>query len=209
VSEELETRGAEDDDRRRLPVVQDPATELHPQLSRGLRYVHQKLGDRILGHHELAAHVYALTESLIASGVLSLQDFESRKKLRAEQMMSAALTEWEGAEVLSDDTDKYRVKETLIDCDQRMHLCKAACCRLDFFLSRQDLEEGVVRWDVGRPYAIGKRADGWCTHCAPGSKKCEVHAQRPLVCRGYDCREDKRIWVDFEQRVPNPELAKL
>lgn len=193
---------------RRLPVVREPAPALDAELARGLRYVHQKLGDRIVGHHELAAHVYALTESLIAAGLLSLQDFEARKRTRTDQMMSAALTDWEGAEVLSDDADKYHFPETIIDCRDRIHLCKAACCRLDFFLSRQDLDEGIVRWDVGRPYAIAKREDGWCTHCAP-DRGCEVHEHRPLICRGYDCRHDARIWVSFDDRVPSPELARL
>jgi hypothetical protein len=24
------------------------------------------------------------------------------------------------------------------------------------------------------------------------------------VCRSYDCRTDKRIWIDFENRIPAP-----
>ena len=30
----------------------------------------------------------------------------------------------------------------------------------------------------------------------------------PLPCRGYDCRKDKRIWLDFEQRIPNPAVER-
>ena len=36
-----------------------------------------------------------------------------------------------------------------IDCENRIHLCKAACCRLPFALSKQDVQEGVVKWDLG------------------------------------------------------------
>jgi hypothetical protein len=29
------------------------------------------------------------------------------------------------------------------------------------------------------------------------------------MCRGYDCREDRRIWLDFEKRIPAPDLAAV
>lgn len=172
-------------------------------------YAHRKLGDAILERAELQAHLYALTEALIASGLMGLQEFEERKRARTEQVMKRVETRWQGAQLLGDERDKYQVQPVQIDCGSRVHLCKAACCRLTFQLSRQDLEEHVVRWDVSQPYTIRQREDGWCTHCDPATKRCEVHAHRPLVCRGYDCREDARIWVDFEARVPNPDLASL
>ena len=36
-----------------------------------------------------------------------------------------------------------------------------------------------------------------------------IHAQRPVPCRAYDCRQDQRIWSDFAQRIVSPELDKL
>ena len=36
--------------------------------------------------------------------------------------------------------------------------------------------------------------------------RCGVYEQRPIPCRGYDCREDGRIWLDFERRVVNPAI---
>lgn len=178
-------------------------------LGRGLIYIHEKLGTRILEHQKLSAHVYALTEALIANGTLSLREFERRKGAAEEAMMEEALTRWEGAQVLTDETDKYAVEGVKINCAERMHLCKAACCRLSFYLSKQDLREGVVRWDVGQPYHILHREDGWCNHCDPTTKRCNVHEQRPLTCRSYDCRNDARIWEDFEKAIPNPRLNSL
>ena len=182
---------------------------LDPQLGRGLIFIHEKLGDRILAHQHLAAHVWALTEELISNGTLSLRDFEHRKESVSRKMMTETMTHWEGAQVLGDDTDKYTVEPVEIDCAARIHLCKAACCRLQFHLSKQDLAERVVLWDVGQPYKILNREDGWCAHCEPGTKRCNVHKQRPLVCRQYDCREDPRIWESFEKAIPNPELNQL
>jgi hypothetical protein len=33
--------------------------------------------------------------------------------------------------------------------------------------------------------------------------------QRPIPCRGYDCREDERIWLDFENGIINPDLEQV
>lgn len=185
------------------------ADPMDPDLSRGLIHIHEKLGDRILAHQRLSAHVYALTETLIANGLLRLHDFEVRKASTEQAMAADAETRLEGARVLGDDRDKYGVEGPKINCAERIHLCKAACCRLSFYLSKQDLRENVVRWDVTHPYHILHRADGWCHHCDETTKRCDVHAQRPLVCRGYDCREDPRIWEDFEKAIPNPSLNGL
>lgn len=183
--------------------------EADTELRRALLYVHDQLGLGASKHQDLSAHVYALTEALIGAGVVKLADLEKRRADAREQMMESARAQWEGAEVLAETTDKYTVSGPAIDCASRTHLCKAACCRLDFALSRQDLAEGVVRWDVHRPYRIRRKADGSCQHSDPATKACGVHAQRPLVCRRYDCRQDARIWEDFEKRIPNGKLAAL
>jgi hypothetical protein len=36
-----------------------------------------------------------------------------------------------------------------------------------------------------------------------------IYLQRPVPCRAYDCRDDKRIWTDFEKKVVSPELQTL
>jgi Fe-S-cluster containining protein len=101
---------------------------------------------------------------------------------------------------------KYDVPSPDIPCGELIHLCKARCCQLSFALSTEDLDEGVIRWDYGQPYLIRQRAsDGFCVHNAPDSHACTVHHHRPRVCRAYDCRADRRVWVDFAQRIPAPE----
>jgi Fe-S-cluster containining protein len=101
--------------------------------------------------------------------------------------------------------DKYTVEPSTPPCDELLHLCKARCCTMTFSLSTADLDEGVIRWDYGQPYLIRQRkSDGYCVHCSPKDLHCTVHATRPRVCRQYDCRNDKRIWIDYEQRIPTP-----
>jgi len=192
-----------------MAMDDDKGDETDPELARALVYVHQKLGVGLLQHQELSAHVYALTETLIAAGLIERDEVERRKDSARELMVESAKAHWEGVEFLTEETDKYEVSGPEIACAERIQLCRGACCRLEVHLSRQDLAEGVVRWDVGRPYTLRHREDGSCHHQDPTTKSCGVHGQRPLVCRQYDCRSDPRIWIDFEARVPNPKLEQL
>jgi Fe-S-cluster containining protein len=100
---------------------------------------------------------------------------------------------------------KYEATSPDVPCAELMPLCEARCCKLSFALSTEDLDEGVIRWDYGQPYLIRQRAsDAYCVHNDPQSHGCTVHAQRPRVCRRYDCRKDARIWIDYEKRIVAP-----
>ncbi len=107
--------------------------------------------------------------------------------------------------VLGPAVDKYAVASPDIPCEENLPLCKAVCCSLVVHLSQQDLDEGVVQWDPERPYWI-RHADGRCGHFDAG---CTIYAQRPAPCRSFDCRRDRRIWHDYDRRIPNPNLDKL
>jgi Fe-S-cluster containining protein len=56
---------------------------------------------------------------------------------------------------------------------------------------------------------IAKHADGYCVHLDRCGSRCRIYEQRPTPCRGYDCRKDKRIWIDFERRIVNPKLEEV
>jgi hypothetical protein len=93
-----------------------------------------------------------------------------------------------------------------VPCDELLPLCMARCCQLGFALNTQDLSECEVRWDYLDPYAVLRRTgDRYCVHNDVDSKTCELYERRPLPCRKFDCRDDQRIWSDFEKR----ELAPL
>ena len=97
---------------------------------------------------------------------------------------------------------KYEGPSPEVPCSELMPICQARCCKLSFALSTEDLDEGVIRWDYGQPYLIRQRAsDSYCVHNDPQTHACTVHAQRPRVCRRYDCRKDARIWADYEKRI--------
>lgn len=180
------------------PQAGDTAPSLlQREIERGLRFAHVMMSINQHEGREGVVFARALAELLVGKGLVAQEELET--------MMAQVRHEIEALPaprvMLAKGEDKYTCAQTvLIDCANRVHLCKARCCTLDFFLSDQDLDEGIVRWDYGRPYWIARQADGYCAHCEPGTWRCHIHANRPYVCRAYDCRNDKRVWADFEAR---------
>ena len=147
----------------------------------------------------LGAVLNQLVEVLIAKGVLATGH---RRVLEKTAAHGAGLSKPRVRLRVVDD--KYRVTSADVDCAARFHLCHARCCAFSFELSQQDLEEGKVRWELEEPYVIRHEPDGFCSHLDRQTLFCTIHAQRPATCRGYDCRGDQRVWLDFEARIPAP-----
>lgn len=176
----------------------------------GLLYCHSRVNANTSKILESASFVYALAELLAEKGVLELDELEQRKREIAERLLDSFLDKGMGVAMQQDESDKYDFSGTVdIDCASRVHLCKAACCRMSFALSQQDVEEGAIQWDLGRPYLIAQDAEGYCRHLDGTTKCCTVRDRRPLPCRGYDCRTDERVWLDFESAEINPALDQL
>jgi Fe-S-cluster containining protein len=180
--------------RVRLPILPE-------DVERGLRFNHLVEHQTRAKLADLSASFYALVETMIAKGVVPVDEYEKRRQITLAREQEKQKTEI--APQVSLIPDKYKLEALPeIDCEARVHLCKAKCCTLVFPLSVQDLDERVVRWDYSKPYQIGRRPDGYCVHNEPGTCHCTVYDHRPGICRRYDCRTDKRIWSDFEARIP-------
>jgi len=180
------------------------------EIAGGLLYCHSRLNSNTTKLLESASFLYALIEVLEEKGLLKINELEEKKREVATRLLDSYLELGMGVAMQEDERDKYTFSETVdIDCASLVHLCKAACCRMSFALSQQDVEEGAIKWDLGRPYLIAQDSDGYCRHLDRESNLCTVRDVRPLPCRGYDCRRDKRVWVDFEQRIINPQLEEL
>ncbi|HSE38826.1 MAG TPA: YkgJ family cysteine cluster protein [Blastocatellia bacterium] len=177
-------------------------------IHRGLVYAHNRANANTTEVHQANATLNALVELLVDRGLVNIESLEARRKQAAEQLRRTYLERGMAVAMQEFGVSKYEFKGgTEIDCDKRIELCKAACCRLPFALSKQDVKEGIIEWDLGQPYMNARGADGYCSHLDRCSGECAVYQQRPIPCRGYDCREDKRIWIDFERRIINPALA--
>ena len=182
--------------------------ETDRDLRRGLVFVHGMGMQTRYDLLDTSSRVLALTEELISAGHVNLRSLDARRdRLRREESERFQ----EMAHVTTDSTeDKYElVGAKGIPCEELLPLCKGRCCRFHFSLSLQDVAEGVVDWELDRPYQARKRADGYCAHTCPDTLGCTVYEHRPAVCRTYDCRADSRVWLDYENRIPAPWDAPL
>jgi len=145
-------------------------------------------------HADIAARLEWLIDTLILRGQLP----ESFRRLAAKVNGSGERS----VVRLATFRDKYAVASPDIDCASRIPLCGARCCSFEVTLSAQDVVERSVPFDVMRPYAMPK-ANGTCA-CRDATGGCTIYERRPGACRAYDCRHDKRVWIDFEARIPAP-----
>jgi Putative zinc- or iron-chelating domain len=100
--------------------------------------------------------------------------------------------------------NKYETPSPDVPCATLMPICQSRCCRLTVHLSFQDLDEGL-RWQYTRPYELQRGdEDGYCVYSSPTTRHCGIYHKRPGICRSYDCRTDKRVWLDFDARIPAP-----
>jgi hypothetical protein len=192
-------------------VPEDATPEaLRQEVVGGLLYSHHRANANTAKTLEVASFAYALIELLIQKGLLTEDELNDRKREVAERLAKKFIDSGMGVVRQDPEHEKYGFQGgAQIDCENRLHLCKAACCRLNFALSKQDVEEGIVKWDFSRPYLIAKDRDGYCRHLDRCASRCTIYAHRPVPCRGYDCRKDQRIWIDFDQKLVNPELDSL
>ena len=187
-----------------------PTEGLRQEFAGGLLYCHHRANTNTSKTLEVTAFAYALIELLIEKGLLTEEEIDERKRQVGQRLVTKFNQAGMGVEIQESAIDKYEFEGGPgIDCENRVHLCKAACCRLRFPLSAQDLEEGVVKWDLPHPYLIARGTDGYCSHLERGGSCCSIYQHRPLPCRAYDCRNDQRIWADFDNKVVSPELEKL
>ena len=191
--------------------VSNATEELRKEMVSGLLYTHSRANSNTNRLLETASFLYALVEILAEKELVNIVELDERKKIVGERLQKRFLGKGMGVAIQEPEQDKYtfQEKEVRIDCENRIHLCKAACCRLSFPLSMQDIDEGVIKWDLRSPYLIAQDADGYCQHMEKNTCRCTVYENRPIPCRAYDCRNDQRIWLDFENKVVNPDIGKL
>jgi hypothetical protein len=194
---------------RPTPLSDTPVDELRHDVAEGIAYAHARLNATTGRMLDASAFLYALVELLSERGLVSIPELDARKDEVGERLV-AQLEERGGGVVVQDpELDKYAFEgEVEIDCPSLIPLCQAACCKLPWALSKQDVREGVVRWELGRPYLNERRGDGYCCHNDAQTRLCTIREHRPVPCRAFDCRNDRRIWVDFERRIPNPNIGQ-
>lgn len=192
-----------------LATLNQPLKGGELQVTRGIEHVNRELNELAQQLFVTATEIGALSNVLENRGLISADDLKTQRAVVASRLQEIFQEKRIGVKIDTRFPDKYAIPaESLprIDCEKRIPLCRAACCAFRFALSSQDIEEGVMRWELGQPYVNRVAADGRCVHQDRTTFGCGIYHRRPGVCRVYDCRKDARIWQDFDNRVINPDL---
>ena len=194
-----------------LPILpNEPMPDAERQVAIGFGFCHNQINALARQLVSAAAEASAVASLLQERGLITQEELDAHRIAEHERIASALHQDDIGVAITHEFPDKYAIpseKMPEIDCDARHHLCHGACCALRFPLSSQDLEEGVVRWDLGVPYLNRQsRVDRRCVHQHRATYQCSIYEHRPGICRAYSCKNDTRIWLDFENRVINPDL---
>lgn len=184
---------------------------IYDNLSRGLLYTHNRINANTTKTLEAASFLYGLIELLDEKGILTIEELDERKKQVAERLVRKFTESGMGLMYQNPEYEKYTFEHGANeDCPSRLSVCKAVCCKFPFALSRQDVEEGIIHWEFGRPYLIAHGADGYCVHLDRESYKCTVYEHRTVPCRGFSCQDNDRwkVWADYEKKIIDPDLME-
>lgn len=172
--------------------------ELERQLERGSLFAHSALGRGAIRLREVEAFVYGLADALLGNQLVTTAELAGAVADVRRELDEAADVPEPGVALRVDEPDAAAEPPAEVDCGARMHVCHAVCCKLDFALSADEVERGVIRWDLGRPYMVRHAESGYCVHNDDSSRHCTIYENRPRPCRVYSCVHDSRIWNDFD-----------
>lgn len=185
----------------------DELRELDRQVDRGSLFAHEALTEQAAKINEAASVVNGLVGLLVQRGLVDANELMA--------VIDSVRTETEKAGqharinvTIREDGKGSEHDGPPVDCSKRVHICHAVCCRLRFPLTVDEINNGPLKWDLGRPYYNRVDADGFCQKFDRDSRGCTVYEERPTPCRGYTCENDERIWTDFENMVLNHEYIE-
>jgi hypothetical protein len=173
--------------------VTDPLRDLERQVEQGNLFAHAEMTKQAARANESEALLNGLVGLLVRHKVVDADELM--------EIVEAARPATERNVEVAIRTDEDLTEPT-IDCASRLPVCKAVCCRLHFALSVEEIEAGLMKWELGRPYFNRHNDDGYCHQWDGG---CTVYEDRPNPCRVYSCEHDDRIWKDFEAMELNHE----
>jgi hypothetical protein len=177
------------------------------EVAEGFLDIHSRLNSNTRKTLEAASFLYSLIEICSEKGLISIEELDARQAMVAQRLEAQLKRDGVGVKLQDPEYEKYSFTGIAeIDCENRVQFCRAACCKLPFALSKQDVREGIVHWDLAHPYLIDHHPDGYCVHLDRAACACTVREHRPVPCRAYDCRKETRIWLDFDNCIINPEI---
>jgi Fe-S-cluster containining protein len=180
------------------------ATEMAQQLERGNLFTHTVLSRHSAHINEIESFLYAVVDVLISKGIAVPEVLQENVVRIKQELREKREDAYLGISLRPESIEEAEFVP--VNCAERMHVCQAVCCKLDFALSSTEIESGQIKWDLGRPYFIRQEPRTcYCSHINPETRQCNIYHQRPSVCKQYSCANDGRIWKDFEKMELNQE----
>ncbi len=178
--------------------------ELERQLERSGFFSHTTLSRQAERINEIESFLYGLIDTLNTKGLIEIPSFEQTVKIVRDETLRKKEHFHVGIGIRVDKQQEEK-KVKVVNCGERIPICKAICCKLNFALSVPEIEDGKVKWDLGHPYFIRQKKNGYCSHLDTEKKCCSVYSDRPGICKKYSCADDDRIWKDFKKMELNTE----
>jgi Fe-S-cluster containining protein len=174
---------------------------LEDQLKLSNFFMHTELSRISSKMNEIDAFLNGVADLLLKKHIIREEDLATSVEANKTEMIEKNTVFLPRIATRKDDGEATFMP---VNCQERMHICKAACCKLHFALTQEEVESGHIKWNLGEPYFIRQKKDGYCVH-NDGKGCCNIYENRPSVCKYYSCRNDKRIWKDFEKMELNEE----
>jgi Fe-S-cluster containining protein len=184
-------------------VQHETAQEIERQVERGSMFTHTAIGRNALRLGEAETFLYGLIDVLMAKGLIDSRELQAATEQVRNQLAHDGDVPNAGVSLRIDALEETQHPAKKVNCAERMHICKAICCKLDFALTAEEVEAGDVKWDLGRPYCIRHCPQGFCVHNDRGTGNCSAYDHRPMICRTYSFAKDIRIWKNFENMELN------
>lgn len=179
--------------------------QLERQLERGGLFTHTIASRNADEIHEAESFLYGVIDLLIEKGIVTRDEVRHSAGRVRQEMEERGLTTGPGIALRIERDVEKKNEFVPVNCPERLPICKAACCRLNFAFTSEEVESGHLKWDLGEPYYIRREATGYCYHIAVNTLNCSAYDHRPGVCRRYSCAHDDRIWKNFEKMELNEE----
>lgn len=176
-------------------------TALEKQVEQGNLFTHTALSRHSARINEIESFLYAVVDLMTKRGIASPDELKEMVSGIRQEMFEKGETCNPGIALRVDgEEDKEFIP---VNCEERLHICQAVCCKLEFALSAEEVEAGIAKWELGRPYFIRRGNNCHCAHINPENLRCNIYEHRPSVCKKYSCANDPRIWKDFEKMELN------
>lgn len=179
--------------------------ELERQTEKASLFTHTVLSQQIIRQNENDFFLYGLIDYLTDKGLVVPEDLKKYVELVKKEIIEKKEHASLGVAIRKDNEAIESTIFVPVNCEERMSICKAVCCKLSFALSIEEIEEGKLKWELGKPYHIRHQSNGYCCHINNENKRCNVYENRPSVCKKYSCANDNRIWKDFDNMILNQE----